>query len=176
MFESLGLGQGKKKELSDKDVRAAIEMLSTSVESINQRLSGTNMDDSFNSALKEFLPRVHKALQYLGRETDKLQRNVTDMTNNFYKFEKNIESIVNGLKQDITRQNAKISDAIDKIDTTQSLTTRTVDESNSNFMKKMDQMINIHLQEIQLLRDQNNEFVKRMTSLENYMREAFKRQ
>ncbi len=171
MFESLGLGQGKKKEPPETDVRAAIQMLSTSIEAINQRLSGTNLDDSFNASLKEFLPRVQKSLQYLGHETDKMQRNITEMNNSFYKFEKNIESIINSLKQNITQQNAKISDAIDKIDSTQNLTTRTVESSNTNFTKKLDQMINIHLQEIQLLREQNNEFVRRMTSLENYIKQ-----
>ncbi len=176
MLDSLGLDFGKKKKGSDDpEIRAAIEMLSTSIEAINQRLTGTNLDDSFNATLKEFLPRINKILQYLGQETEKMQRNVVELNNNFYKFEKNIEIMTNGLKQTITQQNAKTSDAIDKIDTTQTLITKTVENSNANFMNKLNQMIDIHLQEIHLLREQNANFIKRMDALEKSIQDFVKR-
>lgn len=173
--EGLNLFSSKKnKNAESEELRATIEMLSTSIESINQRLSSTNLDESFNTALKEFLPRVHKMLQYLDQKVDKTQKDIIAMNNNFYKFETNLATSINNLKQTITQQNTKINEAMDKIDVTQTATTRTVENSNAHFKKKLDQMIEIHLQEIKLMKDENTNFVKRMDGLERAIRDFLK--
>ena len=173
--EGLNLFSSKKnKNAESAELKATIEMLSTSIESINQRLSSTNLDESFNTALKEFLPRVHKMLQYLDQKVDKTQKDITVLNNNFYKFEKNLSTSMNNLKQTVTQQNTKINEAMDKVEVAQTTTIRTVENSNAHFKKKLDQMIEIHLQEIKLMKDQNVNFVKRMDSLESAIRDFLK--
>ena len=173
--EGLNLFSSKKnKNAESAELRATIEMLSTNIESINQRLSSTNLDETFNNTLKEFLPRVHKMLQYLDQKVDKTQKDITVMNNNFYKFEKNLATNINNLKQTITQQNTKINEAMDKIDVTQTATTRIVENSNAHFKKKLDQMIEIHLQEIKLMKEQNVNFVNRMESFEKAIRDFLK--
>ena len=47
---------------------------------------------------------------------------------------------------------------------------KTVVQSNNNFSKRLEQMVDIHLQEIKILKDQHNDFVSRMASFENVIR------
>lgn len=169
MFDDLLSSDGSNSgsEEQEKDVKQVLEVLSTNVEGINQRLSGTNMDDSFNKTMKEFLPKVNKSLNQLQEETSQVKKTVSDMNNRFYKLEQNIENRMNQFEEKLDEQRRDIDEAIENINTTQNLTKKAITESNQKFKQKLQQMIDIHMEEIQLLRDQNETFVNHMEKLED---------
>lgn len=167
MFDFTAAKGKKKGNEQEQDVKQVLEVLSTSVEAINQRLAGTNMDDSFNQTMKEFLPKVNNNLQMLTQQTTQVQKTIKDMNNRMYKMEQNVSASIKGFEEELGKQRRTLDQAIEEINTTQKLTTRVVTESNEKFSQKLQQMINIHMSEIELLRSQNKTFVEHMEKLED---------
>lgn len=200
-----GLEKSKdSKNISEEDVKSVLDVLSTSVEAINQRLSGTNMDDSFNATLKEFLPRATNNLQLLEQEVKHIQKKISDLNNSIFKIEENVENSIKNISGALDRQSNAVRVATQKIDTTQAMTTKTIVESNDSFgktvrsamlklentqaattktvtqsndvfTKKLAEMIEIHLEEIKILRQQNKTFVDKMESMEKTIFELTKK-
>ncbi len=199
-LENLKSGGTSKSAGKEEDIKNVLEVLSTSIEAINQRLSGTNMDDSFNATMKEFLPWVSKSLQLMDQEIKQIQKKVSDLNNAIYKIEENVETSIKNISGAIDRQSNAVRIATQKIDTTQAMTTRTITESNEAFgksvktamrnlentqsnttkiitqsndvlNKNLAQMIEIHMEEIKLLRQQNKLFVEKMESMQKSIME-----
>lgn len=166
MFDLTGAKSKKKNNNQEEDVKQVLEVLTTSVEAINQRLAGTNMDDSFNQTMKEFLPKVNSGLKQLVQQTTQVQKTIGDMNNRVYKMEQNVSASIKGFEEELGKQRRTLDEAIENINSTQKLTTKVVTESNEKFSQKLQQMIEIHMSEIELLRNQNKTFIKHMQKLE----------
>ena len=160
------MGGGSKKT-SPQDVMAVVEILSTNVETINQQLANSGMNASFYANLKEFLPYITNILQYLSQEMVKVQKSNAELNSAMQNMQKKNNQILEGINQVVQKQNEKLDNYLKNLAPTQELISKTVVGSNEAFSGKINEMIDIHLSEIALLRKQNATFIEKMEDLEN---------
>lgn len=168
---------GKKgnKKKSPEDILSTLEILSTNVETINQQLANSGMNAAFFDKLKEFLPYITKILQYLTQETLKMQKAMVEMNGSMQVQQKKNSQAVDNLNKSLAAQNTKLEQYLNNLQPTQEKLNKTLVGSNAQFASKINQMIDIHMKEISLLKKQNESFIEKMDSLESAIKQLIEK-